>query len=329
MNAKKTVLILGASGGVGGAIATALQQDGWHVRAMARHPETARNHAPAVADWRRGDAMNRADVVAAASGVQAIVHAVNPKGYRNWDTLVLPMIDNTIAAARAAGGARVVLPGTVYNYDPEAAPVIDAATPQQPKSAKGRIRVALEQRLEAAAPDVPSLILRAGDFFGPDTRQSWFSQAMVAPGKPLRRIVNPATGPGHSWAYLPDLAEAFARLMAAEARLRPFERVQFEGVVDESGTRMTDAIQRVAGRSLPVWRFPWWLMSALAPFGGMPREVAEIAPHWRHPMRFDNRRLVELIGAEPRTDLDAAIRQTLLGLGCLENGHRAAMPATA
>ncbi len=34
-------------------------------------------------------------------GVSLIVHAVNPPGYRNWGQLVLPMIDNTIAAAQA------------------------------------------------------------------------------------------------------------------------------------------------------------------------------------------------------------------------------------
>ena len=37
------------------------------------------------------------------------MHAVNPSGYRNWATLVLPMIENTIAAARISG-ARVLLP---------------------------------------------------------------------------------------------------------------------------------------------------------------------------------------------------------------------------
>jgi hypothetical protein len=46
-----------------------------------------------------------------------------PPGYRDWARLVLPMIDNTIAAARASG-ARIVLPGTVYNYGPNAFPVL-------------------------------------------------------------------------------------------------------------------------------------------------------------------------------------------------------------
>ncbi len=76
------------------------------------------------------------------------------------------MIDNTLAAARAAGGARIVLPGTVYNYDPVQTPVIDENTPQNARTTKGRIRVALERKLAEAAPEVSSLILRAGDFSG-------------------------------------------------------------------------------------------------------------------------------------------------------------------
>ena len=169
----RIALVLGATGGVGGAVARALAGHGWTVRAMARDAAKAKAAWTAngsVPEFISGDAMIRDDVIRAAtlgSPVEAVVHAVNPPGYRDWDTLVLPMIDNTIAAARAAGGARVVLPGTVYNYDPAVTPVIDAETPQTATTRKGRIRVALEQRLARAAPDVPSLILRAGDFSVP------------------------------------------------------------------------------------------------------------------------------------------------------------------
>jgi nucleoside-diphosphate-sugar epimerase len=315
-------LVLGATGGIGGAVSRALLRHGWEVRGLARDVGKAGRTGDGALDWRRGDAMCRDDVVANAEGCTAIVHAVNPPAYRNWDKLVLPMIENTIAAARAAGGARVVLPGTIYNFDPEHTPVVAEGTPQRPRSRKGAIRVALEKRLQEAAPEVPSLIVRAGDFFGPGTRASWFAQVMVKPGRPVRQIVNPARGAGHSWAYLPDLAEAFALLMAMGGRLRPFERVQFEGLHDETGRQLTDAIARVTGRTPKLRQFPWWILRILAPFGGFAREAAEIAPYWRHPMQLDNRRLVELLGSEPRTELDEALTATLAAMGCLD-GPRA------
>lgn len=328
MQNARTALILGATGGIGGAIAEALLRHGWSVRGMARDAQSAQRGANPAMAWHQGDAMNRDDVIRAATGVSTIVHAVNPPGYRHWATLVLPMIDNTIAAARAAGGARVVLPGTIYNVNPATTPVIRADSPQAPKSRKGAIRVELERHLEAAAPEVPSLILQAGDFFGPGIRSSWFAQAMVAPHKPLARVVDVARGPGHSWAYLPDLAETFARLLDRSDQLSSFERVQFEGIHDATGRVLSDALDRVAGRPLPHRRFPWWLMRALAPFGGFPREASELAPYWRHSVRLDNQRLIELLGEEPHTPLDDAMVATLRSMGSLPDDRHALVSTT-
>ena len=176
MDTEKTALVLGATGGVGGAIAAALLGKGWTVRGLARNMEAARRSGASRIEWVGGDAMNRADVMRAAQGVSTIVHAVTPPGYKNWGKLVLPMIDNTIAAARTVG-ARVVLPGTVYNFDPARTPGLSETSPQNPKSHKGRIRVELEARLERAAPEVESLILRAGDFFGPGSPRPWLHKA--------------------------------------------------------------------------------------------------------------------------------------------------------
>ncbi|MDE3813317.1 NAD(P)H-binding protein [Sinorhizobium meliloti] len=321
--ANRTAIVLGATGGVGGAIAARLMREGWQVRALCRNADAAasgwRHDCPAP-QFVTGDAMDGASVVRAATlgdGVAAIVHAVNPPGYRNWSSLVLPMIDNTLAAARAAGGARIILPGTVYNYDPVDTPVIDENTPQNARTTKGRIRVALERKLAEAAPEVPSLILRAGDFFGPGTRASWFAQAMVQPGQPVRKFTSMASGVPHAYAYLPDLAAAFAGLMAIPERLRAYETVQFAGHWDPTGTQMRDAVRRVVGQDVPERAFPWWMMRLAAPFGGFPKETLEIEPVWKHPMRLDNRRLVDLLGVEPHTPLDQAIAAALTDMGCL------------
>ena len=165
-------------------------------------------------------------------GASLIVHAANPPGYRNWDTQVLPMLDNTIAAAKAFG-ARIVLPGTVYNFGPDAFPVLREKAAQRPKTRKGAIRVEMERRLQdAARAGAPVLILRVGDFFGPNTTgNSYFSAAMVQPGKPVARIVEPARrGAGHAWGYLPDVGETIARLSDRQRANRPIsEMFHFAG----------------------------------------------------------------------------------------------------
>lgn len=308
-----TILILGATGGIGGTMARTMLARGWTVIAMVRDVERAVQNWRGTnqPQWIAGDALNVKDVVASAKGTSAIFHGVNPQGYRHWDKLVLPMVDASLQAARQHG-SRLLLPGTIYNFDAAVTPLIAETTPQHPRGPKSAIRVEMERRIVAAAPEVASLILRAGDFFGPDANQSWFTQAMAK--QPLQRIINPGKpGVGHSWAYLPDLAEAFARLLELpDGALARAERLQFGGFWDHDGRQMARLIREASGHAdLPEGSFPWWMMRLAAPFGGFPREVVEIAPFWRHPVRLDNSRLIALLGQEPATPAAEAVKSSL------------------
>ncbi|HEY0198515.1 MAG TPA: NAD-dependent epimerase/dehydratase family protein [Rhodanobacter sp.] len=316
MDKLRTALVVGATGGSGGEIAAALLRRGWRVRALVR--DATRTGLAADIEWTRGDAMNAADVARAAQGAQVIVHAVNPPGYRDWQKLVLPMLDNTIAAARSVG-ARIVLPGTVYNYGPDALPLLAETSAQQPLTRKGAIRVQMEQRLEASAANgARVLILRCGDFFGPRTGNNWFA-AILKPGRPVRSVTYPGRlDLRHAWAYLPDVGETIAILLDRESELSAFERFHFGGHwVD--GHAMTDSIGRAARHpALPVRAFPWWLAALASPFVTLFREMREMHYLWQQPLQLDNRKLVRFLGAEPHTDLDRATHDTLRGLGCLE-----------
>lgn len=318
---RNTVLVLGASGGIGGEVARQLRDRNWSVRALKRDlsAETRREGM----DWLRGDALNRADVLAAAQGASVIVHAVNPPGYRDWERLVLPMIDNTIAAAEREG-ALVLLPGTIYNYGEATFPLVDEEAPQRPATKKGAIRVEMERRLEAfARRGGRVLIVRAGDFFGPRAGNSWFSQGMIKPKQAVGRVYRPGrTGVGHQWSYLPDVARTMVELIARREQLEPFARFHLGGHWDADGKQMAEAIQRVVarrqGRAPKISAFPWWLVRVAAPLVPTFREMLEMRYLWRQPARLDNARLARLLGREPLTDLDAAVEATLQGLGCFE-----------
>jgi len=312
----KTALILGATGGIGGEVAASLMRAGWRVRAMHRDPQRLRDAAPL--EWVQGDAMVAGDVAHSAAGAALIVHAVNPPGYRDWERLVLPMLDNTIAAARASN-ARILLPGTVYNYAPELRDIAEDA-PQQPRTRKGRIRVEMERRLQEAAKsgDAKVLIVRAGDFFGPRAANNWFSQGLVKPHQTPRFITNPGRpGVGHQWNYLPDVAEAMVRLAGLPA-LDDFARFHMAGHWDPDGTGMVDAIRAAIGNpALPVRRMPWLAIRLAAPFVPLFRELAEMRCLWQQPLRLQNTRLVAALGMEPLTPLEDAVRATLGAIGCL------------
>jgi len=187
----------------------------------------------------------------------------------------------------------------------------------------------MERRLEAAASTgVRTLIVRAGDYFGPHAGNSWFSQGLISAGRPVRSITYP--GPpsvGHSWAYLPDVAETIAQLI--ERDLAAFEVFHFRGHWFEHGIQIAEAVRRVVGNPrLPVRSFPWWAVYAASPFVAMFREMIEMRYLWQEPLKLDNAKLNAFLGSEPHTPIDQAIVTTLRGLGCLE-GRDPALLSTA
>jgi nucleoside-diphosphate-sugar epimerase len=313
----RTALVLGATGGIGGETAAALSRHRWKIRAFTK--AGIRSPDSSGWEWVQGDALDRASVVAAAEGASVIVHAVNPRGYTNWATLVLPMIENTIAAARASG-ARILLPGTIYNYGEDAFPVLREDSPQTATTHKGKIRIALEKKLQGAAGDgVRTLIVRFGDFFGPKPGNNWFSQGMIKPHTPVSTVTDPGKkGVGHDWAYLPDAGETFAQLMDREPELQDFARFHFRGFWDADGTEMIAAIRRVVNKpSLPVRSLPWFIFRVASPFSEKMRELYATRPLWQIPIELDNTRLVQFLGQEPHTPIDTAMEITLRGLGSL------------
>jgi nucleoside-diphosphate-sugar epimerase len=319
MSSKQDVaLVIGPTGGIGGAVADRLLAGGWRVRALHRDPEAARRSLgrPGL-EWVKGDAMVEADVVAAAQGVRLLVHGANPPGYKNWAGLQLPMLNASIAAAKTSG-ARLVFPGTVYNFGPDAFPNLTEASPQHPLTRKGAIRVRMEQALARAAADgLRVLIVRCGDFFGPRPGNNWLSQGLLKPGKPLSAVTYP--GPmsvPHCWAYLPDVAETVVRLLDDESGLAAFEVFHMRGQT-LTGNELVAALETVAGRKLPVSRLPWFAIRAMAPFNETFREMLEMRYLWETPVLLDNSKLVARLGAEPHTPLEDALRIALAGMGAL------------
>ena len=320
-DATRSARVRGITGSAGGAVARASGEHGWQVRALHRDPSRAQGKVrdPVGVDWRAGDVGSTRDVLGAAQGVDLIVHAVNPPGYRKWRELAIPMLASSIEAARGSG-ARILFPGNVYNFGPDAWPLLREDSPQHPTTRKGAVRVEMERMLERAADSgARSIVIRAGDFFGPGGEGSWFGAAMVKPGKPLRAVTYPgAPEVGHAWAYLPDLGEAFARIAAVEKGLPDFERLHFGGHWLEPGIEIVESVRRVLGQpDLPVRRMPWWLMRLAGPVAPFLRELLEMRYLWYEPVRLDNSRLVALLAGEPHTPLDEAIRATLESLGCL------------
>ncbi len=300
----RKALILGITGAIGGAVATALHRDGWSIAALSRRPATA----PFPVEWHQGDARDAGAVRHAAEGCALIFHGANPSGYRHWREHGLPMLAAALAAAEATG-ARLLFPGNTYVFSPASGALVDETTPHTPTTRKGAVRAEMEAMLAASA--ARTLVLRAGDFFGPGVVNSWFAQVLAKGGSQARTLRTLGQA-GHAWAYVPDLAEAFARLAAIEATLPAHVTYHFAGHWDDTGRAMAQATQQaLATRAVPIRPFPWWLTRLAAPFVPFLAEAQEMRWLWNHPLRLNNRALEAAIGPEPHTPLPTALAAAL------------------
>lgn len=337
MTSTKRILVIGATGGIGSEVARAAHAAGWGVRAMHRKPKkAARSMADMSVEWVRGDAMQAKDVARAAKGCDVIFHGANPPGYKKWKQLAIPMLRNTIKAAEAVN-ARIAFPGNIYVYGDDAFPVLGEDAPQHPPTEKGNIRVEMEYMLRRTSQ--PALIVRAGDFFGPNAPGSWVGGGMIKAGKPITSITFPGDPKTlHAFAYLPDLAETFIRLLSSSKVAGPdFEIFHFAGhtVGGDTGISFPDVLRNAAGvPDAPIKKLPWTMIRLVGLVNETFRELFKMRYLWSTPHRLDNTRLRAVLGDEPHTPLEEALRVTLVGHGCLpetgaaagqkETGHAAA-----
>lgn len=299
-----TVLILGAKGRFGRAAVQAFGEAGWTVRRFARHWD-----APGAGDI-AGDAFDAGAVTQAARGSDVIVNALNPP-YPAW-ARDLPRLTRAVIAAARESGARVMIPGNVYNYGAGMPPVLSSDTPFVPTTRKGRLRVEMEA--EYAASGIPTIILRGGDFIEGKATGNWF-ESHITPKLDKGIVVYP--GPldrDHAWAYLPDMARAMAGLAAIRADLPGFLSLGFPGYT-LTGAELIGALEEVTGRSLRVRKMPWGIVRLLALFRPLPREVLEIRYLWDVPHAIDGGEFARVLPGFVPTELHTALGASLAARG--------------
>ncbi len=284
----KVALVAGAGGNFGGAMAVALWDAGWEVRPYARGT----------------------DMAAAAKGADLIVNGLNPPGYHDWARLI-PEITGAVLAAAKASGARVLVPGNVYNFGRQPGPW-GVQTPQVPCSRKGRIRVEMEARYRAAAEAGAArvLILRGGDFIRAGSKIGLLPQVVLKPLAKGRIVAmgDPAAARAHAW--LPDMARAAAGLLAGD--LADFVDMPFAGHCF-SVNDLAAAIGRVSGRVPRVTQFGWWQLRLAAPFLELARELNEMRYLYDLPHALDAGRLAAALPGFQPTPLDEVVRAVLAG----------------
>ena len=303
---KAKVVILGVNGHVGKAIALAFLASNWDVTGMARTDK----HALPGMRFVQGDSDSVEDMRRAIGDAEVVVNALNLP-YATWFDGRMEAQMARVLEALGTSGKTMLFPGNIYNFSADS-DVLTPDLPQHPPTPRGAIRVRVEAMYQAAAErgDIQFIVLRAGDFYGPNTKLDWFDQIIMTGSKARKVSVVGTPGVGHSWAYLPDLGRAFEALASLRTTLGPFERFHFAGhhVTPEE---MAAAIVNAAPVPVKTSVFPFILMRLLGLIDPTIREVNKMRYLWRNPLKLTDPRLDALLGPGFNTPFTQAIAATV------------------
>jgi nucleoside-diphosphate-sugar epimerase len=214
------VLLTGGSGFLGSHIADALAARGVAIRALVRRTSDVRHLSSlpettlVYGSLEDGDALSEA--VRGARGVihaAGLIKAVRPRDFaRVNDGGTARLLD----AARAAAPAleRFVYVSSLAAQGPslDGRPRSPGATPD-PVTAYGRSKLAAEERVRAAADDVPTVVIRPAVVHGPRDRETLaFFQAVKWGVLPLTGAPDAVL----SMVYATDCADACVRAIDAD-----------------------------------------------------------------------------------------------------------------
>jgi len=254
------VLLTGGTGFVGSAIARALLESGYRVRALARPSSVRNNLAGLGLETRDGDICDPATLDLAMNGVRYVVHAA--ADYRLWarDLGALARTNvagtgNVMAAALRGGCERVVHTSSVATIAPRDDGDADETSPLDEGAAIGaykRSKVAAERMVEAmvARDRLPAVIVNPSTPIGPRD---------IKPTPTGRIIVEAASG------RIPAFVDTGMNLVHVDDVARGHVEALLKGRIGERYilggdnvllVMMLSDIARMTGRRAPRWKLP-------------------------------------------------------------------------
>jgi len=299
-------VVLGATGGAGGALVSELAGGGHRVRAVSRTPTA---DLPEGVEPLAADAADPAQTRTACQGATVVYHCAQPP-YERW-AQEFPTLTQSIADAAAGAGARLVYADNPYTYGPVHGPITEDL-PTLATTNKGRVRTLMAQRLLAAhrAGTLQVAIGRSSDYYGPGGANSVVGDILfgaAATGKRARwlgRLDVP-----HSLNYLPDVARALATL---GTRLEaPGEVWHLPAAEPLTGQAFVDLIGAALGRPVRVMATSRLALRIAGIFDPRARESAEMLYQWEHPFVLDASKFQRAFGPLEPTPHHQAVATTV------------------
>ena len=313
MSDKEEILITGASGFVGSAVARQLVEAGYSVRALVRSASPRAHLAGLELDFFEGDLRDRKSVERATAGMRYVFHVA--ADYRLWarypGEIFASNVEGTLNLMEAAlhsGVERVIYTSSVATValrpDGTAADETTPLREDQGIGAYKRSKIAAERLVEAmiAERGLPAVIVNPSTPIGPRD---------VKPTPTGRIIVEAARGripafvdTGLNLVHVDDVA---AGHLAALRQGRIGERYILGGQ-DVLFSQMLADITGLVGRRAPQLRLPWralipvaWAAEALATVTGREPFATRDGLHMaKHRMFFASKKAERELGYRSR-----------------------------
>ncbi len=301
----KIHVVVGATGGTGGALVRELLRRGRRVRAVNRSG-TAR--FPAGVEVMAGDAMDSESMVRVCRDAGVVYNAVNPPLPR-WREYFPAAVDGVLAGAESAG-ARMVFADDTWMYGRVSGPMTEDLPPR-PVSDKGVLRAWLAERILAAHAQgrVATVIGRATELYGPAV------ESLLG-----RNLFGPAVGRGPGlWmgsldeplapTFIDDFAYGLADLGERGESLGSAWHLPTPPAV--TAREFVALISAEIQRPLRVRRVGRGFVRALGAFSPVAREGAEMMYQFEQPHTVDASRYLAVVGPGSVTPYVTGIRRTL------------------
>lgn len=298
-------VVLGASGGVGGAVVRALVARGKRVRAVNRGGKI---DAPTGVEVIAGDASNPESARQVCHGAAVVYLCANPP-YHLWAQDFPPLLDGAIAGTSAAS-AKLVFADNLYIYAPTSQPLTEDL-PWAPATRKGQVRKQLDETLMAAhaSGTVRAVIGRASDYYGPGGTNStvgerFFGQLLA--GRPVQWLGR--MGAPHSLNYLDDFAHGLVTLGERDEALgQAWHIPAAEPLTGRQFITLAASVAGVPRRMAPV---PPVMLRLAGLFSPLIRETVEMQYQFLQPYVMDGGKYTRAFGFTP-TPHREALRETI------------------
>ncbi|AFW00144.1 NAD-dependent dehydratase [Gluconobacter oxydans] len=278
--------ILGANGQIATELARTLHQHHTEqLRLVSRNPCKVNEDDTLMA----GDMLDAGQTTQAVKGSRIVYFTAGlPPDSKLWEEQFPVMLRNALQACRMAGASFAYFDNT-YMY-PQNSQIQTEETRFAPVGRKGRVRAAMATMVlqEMAPGDIPVLIARAPEFYGPGKTQSFTNALIIDRLKAGKRPLVPVRDDTRrTLIWTPDASRALATLgNTPEA----FGQTWHLPCCDERPTYRTfvTMASRIFDRSPGYSVIGKWSLIIAGNFSKKVREIRELLPRYEQDNLFDS-----------------------------------------